>query len=91
MAVLAFLGIGGAILWLLVSAKALHLEVFKDRNFTGGCVMMAATGAITYASAVRSFLCLPTASGLHGRMVRPPVRREASSSPHADPHRRTLT
>ncbi len=53
MAVLAFLGIGGAILWLLVAQRPIvHLEVFKDRNFTGGCVMMAATGAILYASAV---------------------------------------
>ena len=53
MAVLAFLGIGGAILWLLVAQRPIvHLEVFKDRNFTGGCVMIAATGAILYASAV---------------------------------------
>jgi DHA2 family multidrug resistance protein len=53
MAVLAFLGIGGAILWLLVARRPIvHLEVFKDRNFAGGCVMMCATGAILYASAV---------------------------------------
>ncbi len=53
MAITAFLGIFGAILWLLVAEKPIvHLEVFKDRNFTGGCVMMSATGAVLYATAV---------------------------------------
>ena len=53
MAVLAFLGILGAIFWLLVARKPIvHLEVFKDRNFATGCLMIAATGGILYSSAV---------------------------------------
>ena len=53
MAVLAVLGIVGAILWLLTAKKPIvNLDVFKDKNFTGGCVMMAATGAVLYATAV---------------------------------------
>ena len=53
MAVLAFVGIGSAILWLLVAKNPIiNLDVFKDRNFSGGCVMIAAMGAILYASAV---------------------------------------
>jgi len=53
MALLAFIGILGAILWLLVAKKPIvDLEVFKDRNFAAGCIMIAAVGAILYASAV---------------------------------------
>ncbi len=53
MAVMAFLGILGAIFWLLVARKPIvHLDVFKDRNFSTGCFMIAATGGILYASAV---------------------------------------
>src|SRR6202453_783671 len=53
MALLAFLGILGAIGWLLVAKKPIvNLEVFKDRNFAAGCIMIGATGAILYASAV---------------------------------------
>jgi MFS transporter, DHA2 family, multidrug resistance protein len=53
MALLAFLGIGGAILWLLVAKKPIvNLDVFKDKNFTGGCLMIGAMGAILYGSAV---------------------------------------
>lgn len=53
MALLAFLGITGAIGWLLIAKKPIvDLSVFKDRNFAGGCVMIAATGGILYASAV---------------------------------------
>jgi DHA2 family multidrug resistance protein len=53
MAILAFLGIVGAIMWLLVARKPIvHLDVFKDRNFATACVMIAATGGILYASAV---------------------------------------
>ena len=53
MALLAFLGILGAIGWLLIARKPIvDLSVFEDRNFAGGCVMIAATGAILYASAV---------------------------------------
>ena len=53
MALLGFLGILGAIGWLLVAKKPIvNLEVFKDRNFAAGCIMIGATGAILYASAV---------------------------------------
>ncbi|MGA2124866.1 MAG: DHA2 family efflux MFS transporter permease subunit [Xanthobacteraceae bacterium] len=53
MALLAFLGILGAIGWLLIARQPIvRLEVFKDRNFAGGCVMIGATGALLYASAV---------------------------------------
>ncbi len=53
MALVAFLGIFGAIGWLLVAKKPIvDLDVFKDRNFSAGCIMIGATGAILYASAV---------------------------------------
>jgi DHA2 family multidrug resistance protein len=53
MAILALLGIGGAVLWLLVAKNPIiHLEVFADKNFTSGCLLIAAMGAILYASAV---------------------------------------
>ncbi len=53
MAVAAFVGIVGAILWLSVARRPIvHLAVFKDRNFATGCLMIAATGGILYASAV---------------------------------------
>ncbi len=53
MAVLAFLGIVGAIIWLSVAKKPIvHLTVFRDRNFTAGCAMISAMGGILYASAV---------------------------------------
>jgi DHA2 family multidrug resistance protein len=53
MALLAFLGIAGAIGWLLIARKPIvNLGVFKDRNFAAGCVMIAAMGSILYASAV---------------------------------------
>ena len=53
MALLAFLGIIGAIGWLLMAKKPIvDLDVFKDRNFAAGCMMIAAMGAILYASAV---------------------------------------
>ncbi|WP_407170237.1 DHA2 family efflux MFS transporter permease subunit [Bradyrhizobium sp. ORS 111] len=53
MALLAFLGISGAIGWLLIAKKPIvDLSVFKDKNFAGGCIMIGATGAILYASAV---------------------------------------
>ena len=52
-ALVAFLGILGAVLWLLVARRPIvHLEVFKDKNFTGGCLMIGAMGAILYGSAV---------------------------------------
>jgi DHA2 family multidrug resistance protein len=53
MATLAVLGIVGAIVWLSVAKKPIvHLDVFKDRNFSVGCVMIAATGGLLYASVV---------------------------------------
>src|SRR5580658_8679529 len=53
MGLLAFLGILGAIGWLLIARKPIvDLSVFADRNFAGGCVMIGATGGILYASAV---------------------------------------
>jgi len=53
MALLGFIGIAGAILWLLVASNPIvNLTVFKDRNFSTGCVLIAAMGAILYASAV---------------------------------------
>jgi MFS transporter, DHA2 family, multidrug resistance protein len=53
MALLAFLGILGAIGWLLIARKPIvDLSVFSDRNFASGCVMIGATGGILYASAV---------------------------------------
>jgi MFS transporter, DHA2 family, multidrug resistance protein len=53
MALLAFLGILGAIGWLLIAKKPIvDLSVFKDRNFAGGCIMIGAMGSILYASAV---------------------------------------
>lgn len=53
MAVLAFLGILGAIGWLLIAKKPIvDLNVFKDRNFATGSVCIAATGAVLYAGAI---------------------------------------
>jgi len=53
MALLAFLGILGAIGWLLIARKPIvNLMVFKDRNFSTGSMLIAATSAILYASAV---------------------------------------
>ena len=53
MAILALLGITGAIGWLLIAKKPIvNLDVFKDRNFAMGCAMIGAMGGILYASAV---------------------------------------
>jgi DHA2 family multidrug resistance protein len=53
MVVLAVIGIFGAIAWLLTAKKPIiNLDVFKDRNFAMGCVLIAAMGMILYASAV---------------------------------------
>ena len=53
MAVLAGLGILGAIGWLLIAKKPIvNLAVFNDRNFAMGSVCIAATGAVLYAGAV---------------------------------------
>jgi DHA2 family multidrug resistance protein len=53
LALLAFVGILSAVLWLLVAKKPIvNLDVFKDKNFSAGCAMIAAMGGILYASAV---------------------------------------
>jgi DHA2 family multidrug resistance protein len=53
MAVLAFIGIFGAICWLLTAKKpVVDLEVFKDRNFAVGCLLIGATGALLYGGSV---------------------------------------
>jgi len=53
MALLAFLGIFGAIGWLLIAKKPIvSLMVFKDWHFSIGCLLIAAAAGILYASAV---------------------------------------
>lgn len=53
MAILAFLGIAGAIAWLLYTANpVVDIRVLKDRNFAIGCLMIAAMACVLYASAV---------------------------------------
>jgi MFS transporter, DHA2 family, multidrug resistance protein len=53
MALLAVAGIVGAALWLSVAKKPIiNLAIFKDKNFTCGCLMIGAMGGILYASAV---------------------------------------
>ncbi len=49
----AFVGIVGAILWLLTARKPIiDLDVFKDKNFAMGCVLIGAMGFLLYAGAV---------------------------------------
>jgi MFS transporter, DHA2 family, multidrug resistance protein len=72
MALLAFLGIFGAIGWLLIAKKPIvNLMVFKDWHFSIGCLLIAAAGGILYASAVsipqftqQVLLYTPTWAGL---------------------------
>ncbi len=53
MGVLAFIGIFGAICWLLTAKKPIvNLDIFKDKNFAMGCTLIAAMGFILYSSAV---------------------------------------
>ncbi len=53
MGVLAFLGIFGAICWLLTAKKPIvNLDIFKDNNFAMGCILIGAMGFILYSSAV---------------------------------------
>jgi MFS transporter, DHA2 family, multidrug resistance protein len=53
MAVLAGIGIICAIGWLLIEKKpVVNLNVFKDKNFSLGCLFIAATGGTLYAGAV---------------------------------------
>ena len=52
-AVLAVVGIVGAIAWLLTAAKPIvNLRVFKNRNFAVGCIMISALGAVLYSGGV---------------------------------------
>jgi DHA2 family multidrug resistance protein len=53
MAVLAAIGIVGAIYWLLYARKPIvNLRVMADRNFALGCLMIAAMAIILYSSSV---------------------------------------
>ncbi len=53
MAVLAAFGIVGGIIWLKTAKHPIvNLDVFKDRNFTMGCVCISAVGGVLYAGAV---------------------------------------
>ena len=53
MATIGFLGVFGAICWLLTAKKPIiELDVFKDKNFAMGCVLIGAMGFALYASAV---------------------------------------
>ncbi|QEO16395.1 DHA2 family efflux MFS transporter permease subunit [Acetobacter vaccinii] len=53
MAVLAGLGLVGAVAWLLHTDRpAVDLRVFRDRNFAVGTALMGAMGALLYASAI---------------------------------------
>ncbi|CAM3488137.1 EmrB/QacA family drug resistance transporter [Bordetella sputigena] len=52
-AVLAALGISGAIAWLLTARRpVVDLRVMKDRNFTLGCITIAAFAGVLYGSSV---------------------------------------
>jgi MFS transporter, DHA2 family, multidrug resistance protein len=52
-AVLAVIGIVGAITWLRVAKKPIiNLNVFRDRNYATGCMLVAAIGGTLYSSAV---------------------------------------
>ena len=53
MAIGASIGIFGAICWLLTASKPIiNLDVFMDRNFAMGFILIGAMGAVLYASAV---------------------------------------
>jgi len=53
MFILALIGIGGAIAWLLYTDQpVVDLRVLGDRNFAIGCLMIAAMACVLYASAV---------------------------------------
>jgi DHA2 family multidrug resistance protein len=53
MCLLAITGIVGSALWLAVAKNPIiKLDIFKDKNFASGCLMIGAMGAILYASAV---------------------------------------
>ncbi|RDS83499.1 MFS transporter [Dyella monticola] len=53
MAILAAVGIAGAVAWLLIAKKPIvNLRVFKDRNFAVSCVLIMGMGFILYGAAV---------------------------------------
>ena len=89
MALLAFLGIIGAIVWLLIARKPIvHLDVFKDRNFATGCLMIAATGGILYASAVMIPQLAQQISELHRDLGGSDPVAGRPDGDHSDPDRR---
>ena len=52
-AVLAAIGIAGAVAWLLYTDQPIvNIRVFKDRNFALGSLMIFGVGAVLYSSAV---------------------------------------
>ncbi len=52
-AIIAFLALLGAVLWLWNAKQpVVNIRVFKDRNFTMGCVMIFAMAIVLYSSAV---------------------------------------
>ena len=52
-AILAAVGISGAVVWLMTTKQPIvNLRAFADRNFAVGCVMIVGFGAILYSSAV---------------------------------------
>ncbi len=90
MAVLAFLGIFGAIGWLLVAKKPIvHLEVFKDRNFTGGMRDDLRDGRRPLRERRDHPAVRPAESRLHRDMVGPDPVAGRRCRGHADPDRRT--
>jgi len=61
-AVLAFIGLTTAVAWLLYTKKpVVDLRTLKDKNFTLGCLTIAAFASILYASAV----LIPQLTQLH--------------------------
>ena len=89
MAVIAFLGIFGAICWLLIADEpVVDLTVFKDRNFAVGCLLIGAVGALLYAGSVLIPQFAQQVLGYtaldSGFILSPGGRRRH----RADPHRR---
>ena len=63
-AVLSVLGFVGAVVWLLKARHPIvNLHVLKDRNLAVGCLMVSATMAVLYASAVAIPLLTQTVFG----------------------------
>ncbi|AWV14899.1 EmrB/QacA family drug resistance transporter [Methylobacterium sp. XJLW] len=53
MAVIAFVATFGAICWLLTADEpVVDLDVFKDKNFAIGCLLIGAVGALLYGGSV---------------------------------------